>query len=91
MNFYAVFAVYFLFWVMSVFLVLPFGVRTPHETGEAMVPGQADSAPTNYRPLRVFVSATILSLVLFSIFYANYVNGWVTTDDINLARLHREG
>jgi len=29
--------------------------------------------------------------VLFSIFYANYVNGWVTTDDINLARLHREG
>ena len=91
MNFYAVFAIYFLFWVMSVFLVLPFGVRTPHETGEALVPGQADSAPTNYRPLRVVVSATILSLVLFGIFYANYVNGWITPDDINIARLHGRG
>lgn len=91
MNFYAVFAIYFLFWVMSVFLVLPFGVRTPHETGEALVPGQADSAPTNYRPLRVVIAATILSLALFGLFYANYVYGWITPDDINLARLYRQG
>lgn len=91
MNFYAVFAIYFLFWVMSVFLVLPFGVRTPHETGEAMVPGQADSAPTNYRPLRVVIAATILSLVLFGLFYANYMYGWITTEDINIARFYRAG
>lgn len=88
MNTFAIFAIYFLFWVMSVFLVLPFGVRTPDETGEELVPGQANSAPTGYRPLRVFMKATALSLVLFGLFYANYVNGWITVDDINLGRLY---
>ncbi len=88
MNTFAIFAIYFLFWVMSVFLVLPFGVRTPDESGEELVKGQANSAPTGYRPLRVFFRATILSLVLFGLFYANYVNGWITPDDINLGRLY---
>ena len=86
MNLFAVFAIYFLFWVMSVFLVLPFGIRTPQETGDKLIPGQADSAPTNYRPLRVFASATLLSLVLFALFYANYVNGWITVEDLNVMR-----
>lgn len=86
MNLFAIVAIYFLFWVMSVFLVLPFGIRTPDETGEELVPGQADSAPGNYRPLRMLLSATALSIVLFGLFYANYVNGWVTPEDINIAR-----
>lgn len=89
MNLFAIVAIYFLFWVMSVFLVLPFGIRTPDETGEELVPGQADSAPSNYRPLRMLLAATGLSLVLFGLFYANYVNGWVTPDDLNIARLFK--
>lgn len=88
MNTFAIFAIYFLFWVMSVFFVLPLGIRTPDETGEEMVAGQANSAPTGYRPLRVVLRATVLSLVLFGLFYANYVNGWITVDDINLGRLY---
>ena len=46
MNLYAIVAIYFLFWVMSAFFVLPFGIRTPDETGEELVPGQASSAPS---------------------------------------------
>lgn len=88
MNLFAIFAIYFLFWVMSVFLVLPIGVRTPDETGEALVPGQADSAPTNYRPMRVMLAATWLSLLLFGLFYANYVNGWITAADLDIASHH---
>ena len=47
-----------LFWVMSAFLVLPFGVRTHDEAGIAKVPGQADSAPANFRPRRIAKRAT---------------------------------
>ncbi|MBB3980898.1 putative secreted protein [Sphingobium fontiphilum] len=80
MNWYAILAIYVLFWVISAFIVLPFGIRTPDETGEAMVKGQADSAPSNFRPGRVAIRATILSAVLFGLYYANYTQGWVTVD-----------
>ena len=88
MNSFAIVAIYFLFWVMSAFIVLPIGIRTPDETGEALIPGQAESAPSNYRPLRVVLAATALSSVLFGLFYANYVNGWVSAEDLNI-RTHR--
>ena len=32
-------AIYILFWTMSLFLVLPFGVRTPEEAGAEAEPG----------------------------------------------------
>ncbi|WP_340265231.1 DUF1467 family protein [Sphingobium mellinum] len=78
MNWYAIVAIYVLFWVISAFIVLPFGIRTPDETGEEMLLGQADSAPSNFRPGTVMIRATILSTVLFGVYYANYVEGWVT-------------
>ena len=71
-------AIYFLFWVFSAFLVLPFGVRTSQELGEPLVPGQADSAPHSFRPWRVVKWGTVLATALFGLFYLNYVNGWVT-------------
>lgn len=89
MNWYAILAIYFLFWVLSGFIMLPFGIRTPDETGEVLLKGQADSAPSNFRPWRVVVRTTILSAVLFGLYYANYVEGWVTMD--RLSALHRAG
>ncbi|RJG57118.1 DUF1467 family protein [Sphingobium terrigena] len=80
MNLYAIFAIYVLFWVISAFIMLPFGIRTPDETGERMVKGQADSAPSNFRPGVVALRATLLSALLFGLYYANYVQGWITLD-----------
>jgi predicted secreted protein len=80
MNLYAILAIYLLFWVISAFIVLPFGLRTPDETGEVLLKGQADSAPSNFRPKVVAVRATILSAVLFGLYYANYVEGWLTLE-----------
>ncbi|NIJ17036.1 DUF1467 family protein [Sphingobium vermicomposti] len=80
MNWYAILAIYVLFWVICAFIVLPFGIRTPDETGEVILKGQADSAPSNFRPGTVALRATILSAVLFGLYYANYVQGWVTLD-----------
>lgn len=80
MNLYAIFAIYVLFWVISAFIMLPLGIRTPDETGEQLVKGQADSAPSNFRPGVVALRATILSALLFGLYYVNYVQGWVTLD-----------
>ena len=71
-------AIYFLFWVFSVFFVLPFGVRTADEAGVAKIAGQADSAPHHFDGKRVAIRVTILATILFAIFYANFVFGWVT-------------
>lgn len=80
MNLYAIFAIYFLMWVISAFIMLPFGIRTPDETGEVLLKGQADSAPSNFRPGLVMLRATIMATILFGLYYANYVQGWVTLD-----------
>jgi predicted secreted protein len=83
MKLTSIFAIYALFWVMSAFLLLPFGVRTHDEAGVAKVPGQADSAPANFRPGRVALRATMLAALLCGLYVANYVFGWVTPDDLS--------
>ena len=80
----SIIAIYALFWVMSAFVLLPFGVKTHDEAGIAKIPGQADSAPANFRPGRVVLRATILSIVLTTIYVLNYIYGWVQMSDINL-------
>jgi predicted secreted protein len=78
MRFTSFLAIYFLFWFLSLFLVLPFGVRTSEEAGKDKVPGQADSAPHEFRPWRTILRTSLVAAFLFALFYANYVNGWVT-------------
>jgi predicted secreted protein len=86
MNLTSALAIYLLFWAFSVFFVLPFGVRTSPESGEAMVPGQAESAPHAFNPKRVVIRTTIVATTLFALFYVNYVNGWVTTEMLDWTR-----
>ncbi len=84
MKITSIVAIYLLFWVMSAFLLLPFGVKTHDEAGIAKIPGQADSAPVNFRPGRLALRATLLSAVLTGLYIANYIEGWITVDDINI-------
>lgn len=84
MQWTSILAIYFLIWVMSAFLLLPFGVRTTEEAGVKKVPGQADSAPANFRPGRLIVRATIIAIVLTSLFVLNYEYGWVTASDLDI-------
>jgi predicted secreted protein len=77
-------AIYALFWVMSAFFFLPFGIKTHDEAGIEKIPGQADSAPANFRPGRVALRATVLAAVLCGLFVANYINGWIEPEDINV-------
>ena len=78
----SVLAIYLLFWTLTLFAVLPFGVRTPHDEGGEAVPGQADSAPNNPMLAKKMLWTTLISGALFGLFYLNYQHGWVHLDDI---------
>ena len=83
MKLTSIIAIYVLFWVLSAFLVMPFGIRTHDEEGIDKIPGQADSAPANFDARRIALRATVLAAVLFALFYANYLNGWITPQDLD--------
>ena len=80
MRWTSILAIYFLFWVASAFVLLPFGIKTHDELGLEKVPGQADSAPGNFQPGKLMLRATVLSLALTGLYVANYVCGWITPD-----------
>ena len=77
-------AIYFLFFVMSAFMMLPFGVKTAEEAGVETVPGQAESAPVNFRPGKVALRAAVIAAVLTALFVANYHYGWITAADLDI-------
>jgi predicted secreted protein len=76
-------AIYFLFFAASVFVLLPFGVKTDEEAGTPRVPGQAESAPHTFDLKRHLLKAAVLAAVLFAIYYANWTYGWITPDDLD--------
>lgn len=82
----SIIAIYALFWVMAWFLVLPFGVRTDEEVGGAAARGHAESAPHRFSFARTALRATVLAAVLFGLFYANYVFGWIGADMLDWTR-----
>ena len=79
----SIIAIYFLFFAASVFVLLPFGVKTTEELGGEKVPGQADSAPHSFDLKRHLLKAALLAALLFGIYYANWSYGWVTPDDLD--------
>jgi len=83
MRWTSILAIYLLFWTISLFLVLPFGVRTAEEAGVEVQPGHAESAPHSFSLPRAALRATIVSAGLFGLFMANYVFGWIGPEDLN--------
>ena len=65
-------AIFFLIWWVVLFAVLPFGIRSQHESGE-MVPGTDPGAPVIPNLLRKLVWTTLVSLVIFAACYVVYV------------------
>ena len=89
MKWTSILAIYLLFWTLCLFMVLPFGVRTHDEAGAERVPGQADSAPHQFPAGKIALRTTIVSALLFALYYANYVNGWIGPEDVSLFRVPR--
>jgi predicted secreted protein len=86
MKWTSIVAIYFLFFVASAFIMLPFGVKTDEEVGNELVPGQARSAPHRFRLGRHLVRAALVAVVLTALYDLNYIYGWVTPDELDLYR-----
>ncbi|WCT74967.1 DUF1467 family protein [Sphingomonas naphthae] len=76
MRFSSIIAIYALFWSISFFVVLPFRLKRKGVV-DVHVPGQADGAPPAFSFARTCLWTTIVAAVLFALYYANYVNGWI--------------
>ena len=81
-------AIYALFWSMSFFFVLPFRLTAGPEH-DPYIPGQAESAPPRFSFARTAKWTTVVSAVLFALFYANYRNGWVSPEIVDFFSAHR--
>jgi predicted secreted protein len=73
------FAIFFLIWWVVLFAVLPFGVRSQHESGE-MAPGTDPGAPALPMLGRKLAWTTLLAALIFAAFYVVYVNHLVTLE-----------
>lgn len=69
MSWYNNAVAFILIYMVTLFCVLPIGVRTAAEAGETMVEGQADSAPANPRLGFKFLLTFLISCGLFGIYY----------------------
>ena len=83
MKLTSILAIYVLFLTLSLFLVLPFGVRTPEEEGTKAAPGHAESAPHRFSFGKVALRAAILGTVLTALYVANYIFGWFLVQDLD--------
>lgn len=86
MKLTSIIAIYFLFIAATAFVLLPFGVKTDEEVGAPKVPGQAESAPHHFDLKRHLLKSAIVAAVLLAIYYANWVFGWVSADDLDIYR-----
>ena len=68
MSWVSIFAEYFIFWWITLFIVLPIGLRTQGDE-KTVVNGTVESAPARFRPLRVFLMTTVLAGALYSVWY----------------------
>lgn len=62
-------AIYFIMWWVSLFAILPFGLRTQDEAHD-VVPGTTESAPRGPHILRAMLWTTLVSAMICLAFYA---------------------
>jgi predicted secreted protein len=74
-------AVFFLIWWITLFAVLPWGVRSQHESDD-VVPGTDPGAPLVPRLGRKLVWTTLITCVVFGVVYAVYTDQLITMDQI---------
>ncbi|MFA6265385.1 MAG: DUF1467 family protein [Pseudolabrys sp.] len=66
-------AIYFLIWWITLFAVLPWGVRSQRESGE-FAEGTDPGAPATHRVWMKLVYTTVVASVIFTMLYLAYTN-----------------
>lgn len=75
MSLISAMAIYFIIWWTTLFAMLPFGLRTQAEENN-IVPGTVASAPAQARIWLAFFRTTIVSCIVFGLFWfvTQYLN-----------------
>ena len=81
MSIFTALAIYFVIWWIVLFAVLPWGVRSQHESGE-MTPGTDPGAPVLTNLKRKLIGTTIVATVVFAAWFVVYVNRLITLDQL---------
>ncbi|MBW8322273.1 MAG: DUF1467 family protein [Rhizobium sp.] len=68
MSILSAFAVYFVIWWITLFAILPIGMRTQAEA-EEVVPGSVESAPARFRGGKVVLLTTVVSAAIYGGWY----------------------
>jgi predicted secreted protein len=72
-------AIYFLIWWLTLFAVLPWGVRNQEEAGE-VTPGTEPGAPAVHVLGRKLIWTTLVATTIFGILYFVYARGLIPYD-----------
>jgi predicted secreted protein len=78
-------AIFFLIWWVTLFTVLPFGIRSQHEAGsdgEPIAPGTDPGAPARFSLGRKLLWTTLVASVIYAVCYVVYVERLVTIDGL---------
>jgi predicted secreted protein len=74
-------AIFFLIWWVTLFAVLPWGIKSQHE-GEEMAPGTDPGAPASARIGWKLAWTTVVAAVVYALSAVVYAEHWVTVDDL---------
>ena len=76
------FAIYFVLWWLTLFLTLPFGVRSQHEDGVG-APGTDPGAPIVTGMGRKLIWTTVISAAIFGIGWWAYGAGYLSIERLS--------
>jgi predicted secreted protein len=75
-------AIYFVVWWITLFVTLPFGVRSQHEDGVG-APGTDPGAPISSLMGRKLIWTTIISAVIFIVAMLAYSGGYLSVERLS--------
>jgi predicted secreted protein len=81
MSVFTAIAIYFVIWWITLFAVLPFGVRSQQEEGD-FTPGTDPGAPVIPDVKRKFIWTTIVATLIFAAFDVVYTYRLVTVGQV---------
>ncbi len=61
--------VYAIIWWLVFFMALPIGIRTPEEAGEAVTPGNVESAPVRPRLWLKAALTTVVAALIWAVYF----------------------
>lgn len=83
MSPFSAFVVFLLIWWITLFIILPFGVRGQIEDGK-VVRGSEPGAPAQTNIKKKFLITTIIAFILWVCICAVIISGVVSLGDLNL-------